>query len=76
MIRPALLFYVRERIAQYRVVTPDDVNHALEALLKQPPIRMQIDTARKLYREADELMEEISRGGSPGYGMASKRDSF
>jgi SpoVK/Ycf46/Vps4 family AAA+-type ATPase len=67
--------YLKARLGRDFVVTPEKVDGTIDYLLKQPPIRMQIDTARKLYREAEELLAEISTG-SPAFGLQRRREIF
>ena len=64
--------YVRTALTPYVTVTPELVDENLDRLLKQPPIRMQIDTARRVYREARSLLEELSQGR--GFGLDPKRE--
>lgn len=66
--------YVKRELKKHKIVTPEKVNRALNNLLVQPPIRMQIDTAKKVYRDARRIMEELSSGGTSGFGLRPRND--
>ncbi len=69
--------YVKERLerAGY-VVTPALVDTSIDRLLKQPPIRMQIQTARKVYQDAQELLAELASHGGAQFGFKHRSDLF
>ncbi len=60
--------YVKSKLAKYRPVSPADVERSIDYLLQKPNIRSQIDTARKVYRDAKLLLEELSVG-QRGFGL-------
>ncbi len=64
---------LRQHIAQYKVVMPADVEQTIDCLLKKPAIRMQIDSSRKVYREAQDMLQEIETARSP-FGLPQRRD--
>src|SRR3989338_1092454 len=51
--------YVRRTMGQYLRVTPDWVDQNLQAKLAEPIIREQIDTAKRVYAEAREVMASL-----------------
>ncbi|MBS3147377.1 ATP-binding protein [Candidatus Woesearchaeota archaeon] len=55
--------YVRKRLEGYRKISVDDIDGAVDRLLEQPPIRMQIDVARSVYADAKEILDDLSSGG-------------
>lgn len=70
------ILYLKEQLARFRVITPPDVDQTLTTLLEQPPIRMQIDTARQVYEEAEELLNEIGKGGNSGFGKLRREREY
>ena len=70
------ILYLKERLAKFRVITPQDVDKSLTTLLEQPPIRMQIETSRKVYEEAEELLNEIGKGGTSRYGRLRREREY
>ena len=48
--------YLKNKISKFRLITSSDVNGAIEKVLLQPHVKMQIETARKVYEEAEELL--------------------
>ncbi|MDO8460678.1 MAG: ATP-binding protein [Nanoarchaeota archaeon] len=56
------------------IVAPYHVDQALEGLLKQAPIRMQINAAKELYEDSQSLLDELSSGtgGKSGFGFKKK----
>lgn len=68
--------YLKERLAKFRVITPQDVDQSITTLLEQPPIRMQIDTARQVYEEAEELLNEMGKGGNSGFGRLRREREY
>jgi len=68
--------YVREVLQKHNyVVTASQVTKAMDSLLQQPPIQLQINAARELYDDAHELLTEISSPKS-GFGFARKSKLF
>ncbi len=54
--------YLRERLRTYKPVTPADVDRHIEGILKRPQIKLQIEKARKLYEDAQQLLDDLSSG--------------
>jgi len=68
--------YLRGQMAKSGVqITPDDVSQAITYLLKQPPIQMQIKTAKQVYRDAELVLQEISEGHSH-FGLHRRSELF
>ncbi len=70
------IIYLKNKLARFKKITPLDVDNAIKLLLEQPPIRMQIETARQVYEEANKLLEEISQGGYRGFGGLKKEREY
>lgn len=51
--------YVKRTMGQYQLVTPDQVQQKMEAKLAEPIIREQIETAKRVYREAREVLTSL-----------------
>lgn len=68
--------YLKNKLARFRIVTPNDVNKAIERVLLQPHVQMQIETARRVYDEAEELLAEISQPQSSRFGMKGQKRYF
>lgn len=65
--------YLKEKLAKYRKLTPEDVDRSVDYLLKQPPIRMQIATAKEFYIKTQEVLDELAEGeGRSGFGRLKR----
>ncbi|HLC78118.1 MAG TPA: ATP-binding protein [Candidatus Nanoarchaeia archaeon] len=51
--------YIKRTMGQYMVVTPDWVDQKLRAKLAEPIIREQIDTAKRVYAEAKDVLANL-----------------
>ena len=68
--------YVRNQLQRYNVITtPDIVDSSLKRLLLQPAIRMQIDAARKVYQDSEQVLNELSNAGTP-FGLKPRSNLF
>jgi len=70
------IHYLKDRIGKFRLITPKDIDDSINNLLKQPTIKMQIDTAKDVYEEAEEILNEIGESGATGFGMRRSRKHF
>jgi SpoVK/Ycf46/Vps4 family AAA+-type ATPase len=69
--------YVRETLRRGGVIiTPLDVEHQIDQLLLRPAVRMQINAAKEVYRDAKRLLEDLASGEGRGYGMKHKSSLF
>ncbi|MBI2564576.1 AAA family ATPase [Candidatus Woesearchaeota archaeon] len=68
--------YLKKQLAEHRVVIPEDVDNAIEKLLSQPPIQMQIKAAKELYENTKELLNELSDRDNSGFGLKSRDKVF
>lgn len=66
--------YLRSALAKYRVITPDEVTKALESVIAQPQVKMQINKAKQVFRDAKEIVDGLSSidGGSLAFGGVKK----
>lgn len=69
--------YVKRHLGQYRSITPNDVNSAVDYMLKQPAVQKEINAARKVYADAAEVMKGLAEvtDDSPSIGFNAKRRS-
>jgi len=65
--------YVKNKLADYRSISALEISRAVDDLLLQPPIRKQIETAKVVYREAGEILEEISGAGTNPLGIKREK---
>lgn len=68
--------YLRKKLAGFQQVTPSDVEAAVDKILKTPAVVMQINKAKKLYRESRRLLDEIADPSRPGFGLRPKQGLF
>ena len=67
--------YIKSRFDNYKVfVDAVKVDNALDNLLKQPHIRLQIEKAREVYADAHRLVDEL--GVQTGFGMRPRSNLF
>jgi hypothetical protein len=50
-----------ERLRKYTKIIPRDVENSVEAHLKNPAVRAEIETAKATYKEARELLTDLGR---------------
>jgi SpoVK/Ycf46/Vps4 family AAA+-type ATPase len=69
--------FLRDALKQYKIVGANDVSDALDMVIKQPQIQMQINKAKQVYRDAGELMQGLSSigGKEMGFGGTVKKRS-
>ncbi len=69
--------YIKAKLGDYKVViTPDMVDSAIDSLLSQPQIRMQIDSARQVYEDAKLLLQELAVGERQTFGLKKRSRLF
>lgn len=69
--------YMRNRLEKHGVVvTSDHVGDAVDYVLKQPPIRMQINTAREVYKDAKKVLDEIGSGNEVVFGLSPRKSEL
>lgn len=67
--RPTDHAYVKKALGIHKQVGSEAIGTALEAVLKQPQVQMQINKAREVYRDAEEIMAGLSVVGKRGLGF-------
>ncbi len=68
--------YVKDQLQKYGcIVTPEQVNYSLDKILKRPNIQMQISDARKVYREAKQLLDDMGKENT-GFGLKHNSSIF
>ncbi|MBI4450452.1 ATP-binding protein [Candidatus Woesearchaeota archaeon] len=68
--------FLKDKLAPFRRIKVQDIDAALERLLTSPPIRMQINVAKKFYEEAHGLLDELSSGRKPAFGLRKENEFF
>lgn len=59
------ILYLRESLRKYNcIATTEQIGNALDDILKKPNIKMQISDAKKVYDDAERLLETISEDKS------------
>jgi len=66
--------YVKRELRKFQMIAPEQVDLSIDYLLKQPPIRKQIDTAKKVYRDAHRIIDALSSGDARSFGMQPRND--
>lgn len=54
--------YLKDALAKHGTVRAEDVERALEEVLRQPQVRMQIRKAHEVYRDAQEVLKGLEGG--------------
>lgn len=68
--------YVKVQLQKYGcIATAEQVGTALDGILQKPHIKMQISDAKEVYKDARQLMEELSHARSP-YGLKPRDKIF
>ena len=63
-MKPSDLLYVKRTLAQSGyTVTKDHIGMAVNHMLGEPVVQMQIEAARRVYREADDIKRSLISGG-------------
>jgi 3-hydroxyacyl-CoA dehydrogenase len=65
--------YLKQVLSNHRLIDATEVDTALESVLKQPQVRMQIRTAREVYRDADEILNSLTLDKGIGFGATVGR---
>ena len=68
--------YVKRLLGKYHQVNPDEISHELDVLLKKPHIHTQINDAKKVYRDAELLMQELSKPEGDRFGLRRESKLF
>ena len=66
--------FLRTALAKYREIEPSEVTKALETVIAQPQVQMQISKAKQVYRDAKDIMNGLAviDGGSLAFGASKK----
>lgn len=64
--------YVKRQLAEYRRVNKPEIEEAINYMLRQPAIQKMINEARKVYSEADKIMQGLMVVGEEGMGFGRK----
>jgi len=69
--------FLKTALSKFRVIEAPEVTKALELVIAQPQVKMQISKAKQVYRDAREIIDGLSviEGGSLAFG-ASKKASW
>ena len=63
--------YVKRILGQHRYITPEEVTGALESVLGQPQIQMQIKKAKQTYKDAADIMNGLASVDSGRLGFTA-----
>lgn len=61
--------YVKKALAAYGHISSEQVTTALESVLKQPQVQMQIEAAKTCFREAQDILDGLTVVGDAGFGF-------
>ncbi len=69
--------YLKLELGKIKMVVAEEVDAALETVLKQPQVQMQVKAAKKCYKEAEEILQGLADldGGGIGFGSSGKKRS-
>lgn len=64
--------YTKRELGKYRRITRQDVDKAVEYMLKQPPVQKEISAAKKVYEESDKILQGLMTvdADSAGWGFS------
>lgn len=69
--------YVKGQLQRYGcIATPEQVGSALDMVLGKPHIRMQINDAKQVYRDAAQLLDQMSQASPHGFGLKPRDKLF
>lgn len=60
---------IKSRLSNHKIVSREAVETALKDVLRQPQVVMQIDAAKKIYKQAKEILDGLSVAGDRGLGF-------
>lgn len=63
--------YLREALASHGYIGLEQVELALDEVLKQPQVQMQIDKAKKVYKDAEDILKGLASAKDGGLGFTS-----
>ncbi len=69
--------YIKDNLIKHDcIATAEMVGTAFDDIMKRPNIKMQIEDARILYRDADQLLEEMQKSDGATFGFKPKPKLF
>lgn len=67
--------YLKRELGKYQTITVADVDRHVDTILTRPQIVLQINKAKKLYEDAQQLLEALSSGkADKGFGFRGTKD--
>jgi SpoVK/Ycf46/Vps4 family AAA+-type ATPase len=63
--------YIKKALGSHKTIDASDISTALETILAQPQVKMQITKARQVYKDADDIMRGLSSIDEGGFGFTS-----
>ena len=67
--------YLKKALATYKIISGEDITTALETVIAQPQVKMQINKAKQVYRDAEDIMKGLSDINSSGLGFNTTKKS-
>jgi AAA+ superfamily predicted ATPase len=65
--------YLKQALGKHSKVDAIAITTALDSVLKQPQIQMQIEAARDVYRDAEAILKGLSKPGASSLGFGAQR---
>ena len=59
----------KEALSKHRFIEAGEVQAALDEVLRQPQVKMQINKAKEVYRDAEQILAVLSKVGKRGLGF-------
>lgn len=61
--------FIRKALGSYKTITAEEISSALETVIKQPQVKMQIEKAVQVYKDSEDILKGLSKIGKSGLGF-------
>ncbi len=67
--------YLKTALGKYKNINAEEITQALETIIKQPQVVMQVNKSKQVYRDAEDILNGLSQIGESGLGFGAKKKS-
>ena len=67
--------FLKDALGKHKLIGAADITSALEDVVKQPQVQMQINKAKQTYRDATDIVKGLSAVGETDHGFLGKKQS-
>jgi hypothetical protein len=61
--------FIRKALGSCKMITAEEIGTALETVIKQPQVKMQIEKAVQVYKDSEDILKGLSKIGKSGLGF-------